>query len=94
MESETVHGEACVGPLICVSRQVTESFVLRRVLQTSVEFVYFSPSGVMVPQSVKVQEPIRFGEDFELDLTSRRLSRGNRVLKVERIPRMPEGLGI
>jgi hypothetical protein len=48
----------------------------------------------MVPQSVKVQEPIRFGEDFELDLTSRRLSRGNRVLKVERIPRMPEGLGI
>jgi TolB-like protein/DNA-binding winged helix-turn-helix (wHTH) protein/Flp pilus assembly protein TadD len=40
----------------------------------------------MAPQPVKVQEPIRFGEGFELDLTARRLSRGNRVLKVERIP--------
>ncbi len=40
----------------------------------------------MPPQPVKVQEPIRFGEDFELDLAARRLSRGNRVLKVERIP--------
>ena len=40
----------------------------------------------MPPQQVKVQEPIRFGEDFELDLTARRLSRGNRVLKVNMIP--------
>ncbi len=40
----------------------------------------------MVPPPVKVQGPIRFGEDFELDLAARRLSRGNRVLKVERIP--------
>src|SRR5690242_13564538 len=40
----------------------------------------------MVPQSIKVQEPIRFGEGFELDLTTRRLSRRDRVLKVERIP--------
>ena len=40
----------------------------------------------MAPQPVKVQEPIRFGEDFELDLAARRLSRGNRVLKIERIP--------
>lgn len=40
----------------------------------------------MAPQPVKVQEPIRFGEDFELDLTARRLSRGNRALKLERIP--------
>jgi TolB-like protein/DNA-binding winged helix-turn-helix (wHTH) protein/Tfp pilus assembly protein PilF len=40
----------------------------------------------MAPQPVKVQEPIRFGEDFELDLTARRLSRRNRALKLERIP--------
>jgi TolB-like protein/Tfp pilus assembly protein PilF/DNA-binding winged helix-turn-helix (wHTH) protein len=40
----------------------------------------------MIPQPAKVQEPIRFGEDFKFDLTARRLSRGNRVLKVERIP--------
>ena len=40
----------------------------------------------MALQSVKVQEPIRFGEGFELDLTTRRLSRRDRVLKVERIP--------
>jgi TolB-like protein/DNA-binding winged helix-turn-helix (wHTH) protein/Tfp pilus assembly protein PilF len=37
-------------------------------------------------QPVKMQEPIRFGKDFELDLAARRLSRGNHVLKVERIP--------
>src|ERR1700746_3502128 len=37
-------------------------------------------------QPVKLQEPIKFGEDFELDLDARRLSRGNRVLKIERIP--------
>lgn len=40
----------------------------------------------MAPQPVKAPEPIRFGEDFELDLAARRLRRGNRVLKVERIP--------
>ena len=46
-----------------------------------------SPPGVpMAPQPIKAQEPVRFGEDFELDLSARRLSRGNRVLKVERIP--------
>lgn len=40
----------------------------------------------MAPQPVRLREPIKFGEDFELDLAARRLSRGNRVLKVERIP--------
>src|SRR5215470_2959604 len=40
----------------------------------------------MASQAAKVQEPIRFGDNFELDLTARKLSRGNRVLKVERIP--------
>jgi TolB-like protein/DNA-binding winged helix-turn-helix (wHTH) protein/Tfp pilus assembly protein PilF len=40
----------------------------------------------MATNPVKVQESIRFGEDFEFDLTTRRLSRSNRVLKVERIP--------
>ena len=40
----------------------------------------------MPPQLVKVRERIRFGADFEFDLTARRLSRCNRVLKVERIP--------
>jgi TolB-like protein/DNA-binding winged helix-turn-helix (wHTH) protein/Tfp pilus assembly protein PilF len=74
------------GALISVSRQVAELFVLRLVLRSGVEFVHFPPSVPMAPQPVKVQEPIRFGEDFELDLDARRLSRGNRVLKVERIP--------
>jgi TolB-like protein/DNA-binding winged helix-turn-helix (wHTH) protein len=40
----------------------------------------------MIPQPTKVQEPIRFGEDFELDVFTRRLRRGSHVLKVERIP--------
>jgi len=35
---------------------------------------------------VGVQQPIRFGEGYELDLRPRRLRRGTRVLKLERIP--------
>src|SRR5215472_4928539 len=33
-----------------------------------------------------LQPTIRFGADFELDVRPRRLRRGNRVLKLERIP--------
>jgi len=33
-----------------------------------------------------VQEPIRFGEDFEVDASARRLRRGGHVVKLERIP--------
>jgi TolB-like protein/DNA-binding winged helix-turn-helix (wHTH) protein/Tfp pilus assembly protein PilF len=33
-----------------------------------------------------MQQSIRFGEDFELDLRPRRLRRGSRTLKLERIP--------
>ncbi len=33
-----------------------------------------------------LQQSIRFGEDFELDFRPRRLRRGSRVLKLERIP--------
>jgi TolB-like protein/DNA-binding winged helix-turn-helix (wHTH) protein/Tfp pilus assembly protein PilF len=40
----------------------------------------------MALQSLKAHEHVRFGEDLEFDLIARRLSRGNRVLKVERIP--------
>jgi TolB-like protein/DNA-binding winged helix-turn-helix (wHTH) protein len=35
---------------------------------------------------VPVQQPIRFGEGYELDLRPRRLRRGCHVLKLERIP--------
>jgi TolB-like protein/DNA-binding winged helix-turn-helix (wHTH) protein len=35
---------------------------------------------------VPVQQPIRFGEGYELDLRPRRLRRGSHVLKLERIP--------
>ena len=38
----------------------------------------------MTPQPL--QQSIRFGEDLELDLCPRRLRRGNRVLRLERIP--------
>jgi TolB-like protein/DNA-binding winged helix-turn-helix (wHTH) protein/tetratricopeptide (TPR) repeat protein len=37
-------------------------------------------------QPVGLQESLLFGEDFELDLRPRRLRRGTRVLKLERIP--------
>jgi TolB-like protein/DNA-binding winged helix-turn-helix (wHTH) protein/Tfp pilus assembly protein PilF len=37
-------------------------------------------------QPIGLQQSIRFGEDFELDLRPRRLRRGSHVLKLERIP--------
>ena len=40
----------------------------------------------MPSQPVGLQKSFHFGEDFELDLRSRRLRRGSRVLKLERIP--------
>jgi len=40
----------------------------------------------MASDSVGVQEPIRFGDDFELNVRVRRLCRSSRVVKLERIP--------
>jgi TolB-like protein/DNA-binding winged helix-turn-helix (wHTH) protein len=40
----------------------------------------------MTSDPVGVQEPIRFGKDFELDVRPRRLRRGNHVVKLEPIP--------
>jgi TolB-like protein/DNA-binding winged helix-turn-helix (wHTH) protein/Tfp pilus assembly protein PilF len=40
----------------------------------------------MTSLPIRLQQSIRFGEDFALDLRPRRLRRGSRVLKLERIP--------
>ena len=40
----------------------------------------------MTLQPIRLQQLIRFGEDFALDLRPRRLRRGSHVLKLERIP--------
>ncbi len=40
----------------------------------------------MASEPIRVQEPIRFGEDFEVDESACRLRRGGRALKLERIP--------
>jgi DNA-binding winged helix-turn-helix (wHTH) protein len=40
----------------------------------------------MSPQPIGLQQSIRFGEEFELDLCPTRLRRGNHVLRLERIP--------
>ena len=40
----------------------------------------------MTSRPLGLQQSIRFGEDFELDLRPRRLRRGSGVLKLERIP--------
>lgn len=40
----------------------------------------------MTSQPIGQQSSIRFGEDFELDLSPRRLRRGSHVVKLERIP--------
>jgi DNA-binding response OmpR family regulator len=40
----------------------------------------------MASEPARVEQPIRFGEDYEVDLRPRRLRRGIHVLKLERIP--------
>jgi TolB-like protein/DNA-binding winged helix-turn-helix (wHTH) protein len=40
----------------------------------------------MDSNSIAEQQPIRFGEDYEVDLCPRRLRRSSRVLRLERIP--------
>jgi TolB-like protein/DNA-binding winged helix-turn-helix (wHTH) protein len=40
----------------------------------------------MASKPAEVEQPIRFGEGYELDLRLRRLRRGSQVLKLERIP--------
>jgi TolB-like protein/DNA-binding winged helix-turn-helix (wHTH) protein/Tfp pilus assembly protein PilF len=40
----------------------------------------------MASEPIRAQEPIGFGEDFQLDIGARRLRRGTHVLKLERIP--------
>ena len=40
----------------------------------------------MASQPIGLQHSIRFGDDFELDVRTRRLRRGSHVLKLERIP--------
>jgi TolB-like protein/DNA-binding winged helix-turn-helix (wHTH) protein/Flp pilus assembly protein TadD len=40
----------------------------------------------MASEPAGVEQPIRFGEGYELDLRPRRLRRGSQVLKLERIP--------
>src|SRR3981081_1559804 len=40
----------------------------------------------MTSEPAGVKQPIRFGEDYELDLRPRRLRRGSHALKLERIP--------
>src|SRR5580704_10442325 len=54
--------------------------------RTGVE-CYASLGGALVAsQSVGIPDSIRFGEDFEFDLSAYRLSRSGRPLKLERIP--------
>ena len=40
----------------------------------------------MASEPAGVEQPIRFGEGYELDLHPRRLRRGSHALKLERIP--------
>ncbi|HXZ79640.1 MAG TPA: winged helix-turn-helix domain-containing protein [Terriglobales bacterium] len=40
----------------------------------------------MASEPIRVQEPVRFGEDFELDVPGRRLCRRGHTVKIERIP--------
>ena len=62
------------------------SFVLRSVFPTWCK-IFLLPTGCgMAPKPVEVEQPIQFGEGYEVDLRPRRLRRGSHVLKLERIP--------
>ena len=56
------------------------------VIPSVVKFLHIHGGCAIASNPVRAQQPIRFGEGFELDLRSRRLRRGTHVLKVERIP--------
>src|SRR5438045_8757978 len=40
----------------------------------------------MASKPADVEQPVRFGEGFELDVRQRRLRRGRHVIRLERIP--------
>ena len=82
-----VHSESCVGPLIfCVALTLRFNSRLTHCFGAGVKSGP-SPTGVlMASEPVRVKERISFGDDFELEVSARRLRRGKDVLKLERIP--------
>src|SRR5215470_16360111 len=69
----------------CVPLSASSLCTYPRCFRASVKSCNFSGCA-MTSQPVGLQQSIRFGEDFEIDLRPRRLRRGSRVLKLERIP--------
>jgi TolB-like protein/DNA-binding winged helix-turn-helix (wHTH) protein/Flp pilus assembly protein TadD len=63
--------------ILCISAGVTECVV---------NSINLYVGCAMASNPVRLQQPIRFGEGYELDLCPRRLRRGSQVLKLERIP--------
>jgi TolB-like protein/DNA-binding winged helix-turn-helix (wHTH) protein len=76
----------CRSVNFCVGLSYRVNLYLDQSLPVVVESLHFPPGVPMAFQPIRVQEPIRFGDDFELDVTGRRLSRGGYRLKLERIP--------
>ena len=68
----------------CVSRLSKWVLLVR---DSCIYRFFLLPTGCgMAPKPVEVEQPIQFGEGYEVDLRPRRLRRGSHVLKLERIP--------
>jgi len=59
---------------------------MRQIRQNDVRMSGDSEGVAVAGGPVRIQDPIRFGADFELDFQSYKLRRSGRVLKLERIP--------
>ena len=57
-----------------------------RNLRTGVEYLLDVRGPFLPPEPSKVQDSLRFGDDFELDFAAGQLYRSGRMLKLERIP--------
>ncbi|KAA6457577.1 tetratricopeptide repeat protein [Acidobacteria bacterium AB60] len=72
--------------MLCAVPSRAISSIYPGISECVVEFFHFHARWAVASEPVRVQQPIRFSEGFELDLRPRRLRRGRHVLKLERIP--------
>src|SRR5215472_5879441 len=72
--------------MICVAPSGTISCAYVGIFECVVKSFHLPARWVMGSDPVRVQQPSRFGEDYELDLRLRRLCRGPHAVKLERIP--------
>jgi TolB-like protein/DNA-binding winged helix-turn-helix (wHTH) protein/Flp pilus assembly protein TadD len=70
----------------CVGPNNPAAYIYSRDLGMGVKFIHFPLECAMASKPTDLQQPVRFGEGYELDLRLRRLRRGRYVIRMERIP--------